>query len=126
MLATRRPRPEFFGASYLCPILTLFLLTIINITLAAVPLIIPAALVTITTGIELSESTSTHYQYAPSLLFLTYGVALSLVVLSISAGSILLWWGYEQRTPSTGAVVLPQDDELYDLTRPGDSLDLDK
>ena len=123
MLVTRRPRPEFFGASYLCPILTLFLLTIINIALAAVPLIVPATLVTVTAP---GEHTSSHYHYAPSLLLLTYGVALTLVVLSISAGSILLWWGYEQRTPKSGAVLLPQDDELYDLTRPGDSLDLDK
>lgn len=101
MLA-RRPRSNPSWASYLCPIVTLLLLTLINVVLAAIPLIVPGALVTITinpgTEADPVELSPTRYQYAPSLLLLTYGVALSLVTLSILAGSVLLWWGYEART----------------------------
>ncbi|KAG8767607.1 hypothetical protein FRC12_006156 [Ceratobasidium sp. 428] len=88
-----RRKPELSNLpSYITPIITFLLLTGINVALIGVPIISKAALATMSPS---DLSSETYYFYAPSILFLTYGVALSLVGLGISASSVLAW-GFAQ------------------------------
>ncbi|KAG9102352.1 hypothetical protein FRC06_002070 [Ceratobasidium sp. 370] len=90
-----RRKPDITNLpSYITPIITFLLLTFINVALIAVPMIAPAALVAVTSA---DLSLPAYYHYAPSLLLLTYGVGLSLVALSIAAGTVLSW-GFGQNS----------------------------
>ncbi|KAG8720749.1 hypothetical protein FRC08_018290 [Ceratobasidium sp. 394] len=106
-----RRKPDITSLpSYIAPIITFLLLTFINVALIAVPMIAPAALVAMT----LADSSSlAYYHYSPSLLLLTYGVGLSLVALSIAAGTVLSW-GFGQTSEE-----LPSRDELLGLNWDG-------
>ncbi|KAG8745387.1 hypothetical protein FRC10_008246 [Ceratobasidium sp. 414] len=100
-----RRRPDITNLpSYITPIITFLLLIFINVALVAVPMIAPAALVAMT---PTDVSLPAYYHYAPSLLFLAYGVGLSLVALSIAAGTMLSW-GFGQSSEEP----LPRDEFL--------------
>jgi hypothetical protein len=117
MLASRKTRQNHSIIAYLCPIITLLILTAINIVLTAIPLVTPAALVTVTaypsSHIKSAELPPALYNYSSSLLMLGFGVPLSLVLLGILAGAVLLW-GYGPNSSNDGEP-LPRTD-LYDMT----------
>jgi hypothetical protein len=111
--ASRR-KADTNWAAYLCPIVTFLLLVFINVALIAVPMIAPAALVTMTPIPGSMTNPSSYYHYSSSLLMLTYGVALSLVALAISAGTVLSW-GFGQSLAPIDEEPLPRE-ELLGLT----------
>ncbi|CAE6424509.1 unnamed protein product [Rhizoctonia solani] len=90
VLASRKTRQNHNIFSYLVPIIVLLIITGINVILTTIPLIAPAAVVTVSAPSS-TELAPVLYNYSPSLIMLGFAVPLSLVGLCILAGGILVW-----------------------------------